>query len=76
VVAIIWYRTRQELRAIRREIAQLSRVDPSANRQLDHVSQLLDAMAVDLERLAENQRYTTRLLTQGEPLALAPRPPA
>jgi hypothetical protein len=39
--------------------------------QLRHIQTAVDAMAVEVERISENQRYVTRLLAEG-----APRPEA
>lgn len=35
-----------------------------ANVRLERMEQAIDAIAVEVERIAENQRFTTRLLTE------------
>jgi len=42
--------------------------------RLEHMDQAIDAMAVEIERISEGQRFTTKLLSErpGEP-ALPPR---
>jgi hypothetical protein len=41
------------------------------NERLYRIEQAVDAMAVEIERMAESQRYTTRLLSERLPSAEA-----
>ncbi len=38
--------------------------DPAADARLAHIEQAIDAMAVEIERVAEGQRFVTRLLAE------------
>ncbi|MGQ0642704.1 MAG: hypothetical protein ACT4P6_18325 [Gemmatimonadaceae bacterium] len=49
------------------------------DQRLERIEQAVDAIAVEVERLAEGQRFATRLLSEGggarkEPLAIAREP--
>jgi hypothetical protein len=39
------------------------RVPPDLSQRLDRIEQAIDAMAVEVERISEGQRFTTRLLS-------------
>jgi hypothetical protein len=56
---------------------------PDSSRRLERLEQGMDAIAVEIERISEGQRFVTRLLSEGrvvsgireeEPAALHPRP--
>lgn len=48
----------------------IAQVPPEVTAQLEHLGHAVDAIAVEVERISENQRFTTRLLTeQKEPAA-------
>ena len=38
---------------------------PELAQRLERMEQTLDAMAIEVERISENQRFTTRLLAEG-----------
>jgi hypothetical protein len=51
----------------------VAQVPPEVSAQLEHLGRAVDAIAVEVERISENQRFTTRLLTeQKEPAASLP----
>lgn len=52
------------LRAKRLSADHRSRVDRSAIDRLDRIEQIVEASAVEIERMAEIQRYTSRLLAE------------
>ena len=41
--------------------------DPSVDERLYRIEQAVDAMAVEIERMAESQRFTSRLLSERLP---------
>jgi hypothetical protein len=45
---------------------QPSRESPELISRLDRMEQAVDAIAVEVERISEGQRFTTRLLTEGQ----------
>lgn len=45
----------------------LNRDDPNVEDRLYRIEQAVDAMAVEIERMAESQRFTTRLLAERLP---------
>lgn len=53
-------------RVVKEVLAALPSFDQQqlANRQLDRLSQAVDVMAVEIERLSEGQRFTARLLAE------------
>jgi hypothetical protein len=74
--AIAWARTRE--RALRAELAH--RMMPStAERQLGQLQESVEAMSLELERIAEAERFTARLLAErasaGVPTPTARREP-
>jgi hypothetical protein len=45
--------------------------DPQLNDRLQHIEQAIDAIAVEVERIAEGQRFVTRVMSERpEPVAL------
>ena len=42
----------------------LSRPDPGTAERLDRIEQAVDAMAVEMERIGESQRFLTKLLAE------------
>ena len=50
--------------------AQLNRIDAQPSVQLAPVMQALDAIALEVERISEAQRFTTRVLSERQPVAL------
>ena len=57
---------------------QLGNVSGGLDQRLERIEQAVDAIAVEVERLAEGQRFATRLLSEGaarkEPLAIGREP--
>ncbi|HKR10184.1 MAG TPA: hypothetical protein VJS39_13405 [Gemmatimonadaceae bacterium] len=53
-------------RAIARKMDRRSvqQVPPEVTAQLEHLNQAVDAIALEVERISEGQRFTTRLLTE------------
>ena len=49
----------------KRAIAPVRAAPPEATRKLDHLEQAVDAIAIEVERISESQRYLTRILTEG-----------
>jgi hypothetical protein len=48
-------------------------VTPEVLQRLERMENAIDAVAVEIERISENQRFTTRLLTEREaPVELPP----
>ena len=39
-------------------------LDPDAKARLERMEQAIEAMAIEVERIAEGQRFTTKLLTE------------
>jgi hypothetical protein len=56
----------------RESAAPRAQASPDIARQLDHMTQALDAMAVEIERISEGQRFVTKLLAERprEPVAI------
>ncbi|HEU4990100.1 MAG: hypothetical protein KGL93_05925 [Gemmatimonadota bacterium] len=50
---------------------------PEADQRLARIEQAVDAIALEVERISEGQRFTTRLLADRAqvPTASAPKPP-
>jgi hypothetical protein len=46
--------------------AQASHVDPQLAARMERIEQALDSIAIEVERISENQRFTTRLLSERE----------
>ncbi len=57
VARLMWRRARSP---------QSSREPPELISRLDRMEQAVDAIAVEVERISEGQRFTTRLLTEGQ----------
>jgi hypothetical protein len=49
---------------------QLNRIDVQPNVQLAPIMQALDAIALEVERISEAQRFTTKVLSERQPLVL------
>ena len=50
--------------------AQSNRIEAQASVQLAPVMQALDAIALEVERISEAQRFTTRVLSERQPVVL------
>jgi hypothetical protein len=48
------------------------RVPPDVSNRLERMEQAIDAVAIEVERISEGQRFTTRLLSEGRNAAIAP----
>jgi hypothetical protein len=68
VVVFIWYRTRRELREIRRELEALRQAPVPLDPRLDDLLAAVEAIRDEVTHLAEAQRATTRLLSEHEPV--------
>jgi hypothetical protein len=64
VVVFIWYRTRRELREIRQELVTLRQAPLPLDPRLDDLREAVEAIGVEVGRLVEAQRDTTRLLSE------------
>ena len=62
---VAWYMTRAELRRRRRE-----QEPPQAVERFDRIERAVESIAMDVERLSEDQRFTTRLLAERQPQQL------
>lgn len=71
--AVAWTRTRE--RALRAELA-LRPIRPEPDPQIVELQQTVEAMALQLERMAEAERFTARLLAERLPAAPALPAPA
>lgn len=47
----------------KRDSAAQMALSPSTDHRLDRIEQAIDAMAVEVERVAESQRFVTKLLS-------------
>ena len=66
-------------RALARRIdaqAAAPRVAPELSARLESMERAIDAIAIEIERISEAQRFTTRLLAEQAPAAMAPDPHA
>ena len=61
IFMVAWFRALQ--RAVRAE-AVLAHLKPDASRTNDRIETAVDAVALELERLAEGQRFVARILTE------------
>jgi hypothetical protein len=69
--AAAWLRARE--RAIRAELSR-PRLPAEAEARLDQLQQTVEAVAVEMERVAEAQRFTARLLAERGGVDAAARP--
>jgi hypothetical protein len=49
---------------------------PDTSRRFDHLEQSVDAIAIEVERISENQRYLTKLLSEGRQVAVGSGDPS
>jgi hypothetical protein len=49
------------------------RPPPASDERLERIEQAIEAMAVEVERISEGQRFVTRILSERTPEALPPR---
>jgi hypothetical protein len=66
VLVLIWHRTRQELGAVRRELAALRQEGIGPDPRLDELLEAVDGLRAELTRLGEAQRSTLRLVSERE----------
>ena len=70
--AVAWLRARE--RALRAELAR-QRLAQDPNERLDRLQQAVETIAVEVERISEGQRFTTRLLAERGQAPERPRVP-
>jgi hypothetical protein len=75
VIVLVWHRTRQELRGIRRELVELRQRPLVAEPQLERLTQAVAAMALELERLTEADRIAAPSRVTREPVSSLLRDP-
>lgn len=68
-LAIGWQKERE--RAIRAEMASM-RMPSDAGERFSRIEQALEAIAVEVERLSESQRFSARILAEAQPKLLSP----
>lgn len=76
-VAVGWPLARAFARRVEREGS--AKVPPEVASRLERIEQAVDAIAVEVERISEGQRFTTKLLTERSSAAsrqVEPRSPA
>lgn len=61
---MVWTITRTYIRRVELTRGQQSRVDVAIETRLANIERAVDAIAVEMERVSEGQRYTTRLLAE------------
>ena len=64
VAAIIIFLPLARAIARRMDRRSVQQVPPEVSAQLEHLNQAVDAIALEVERISEGQRFTTRLLTE------------
>ena len=75
VTAIGWPIARAVARKMDREALQ-PKMPPEIMGRLERMEQAIDSIAVEVERISEGQRFTTKLLSERQPSqALPPRQP-
>lgn len=74
VIVLVWYRTRQELhgireelRGVRGELAALRQPPLLPDSRLDALTAAVERLGLDVERVAEAERYTARMLGTRQP---------
>ncbi|MEW5916348.1 MAG: hypothetical protein AB1762_08080 [Gemmatimonadota bacterium] len=72
--ARMWFKHQERKHNLR----SLGGVSGGLDQRLERIEQAVDAIAVEVERLSEGQRFATRLLSEGtprkEPLAIGREP--
>jgi hypothetical protein len=53
-----------------------SSLSPELARRLDRIEGMVETISVEVERITEGQRFTTRLLSEGATIPVATRAPA
>lgn len=69
IVSIGWPLARAWARRIDRQSAA-PKVPSEVTERLARMEQAIDSMAIEIERISEGQRFTTRLLAERSPAAL------
>lgn len=68
------------VKAYSRSVGGQPRVPEEVNYRLERIEQAIEAMAIEIERISEGQRFTTRLLSESrnqlEPINSGGAPPA
>jgi signal transduction histidine kinase len=68
IIVIIWYRTRQELQGIRAELKEIKERPVLSDPRLGYLTTAIANLTDEMRRIAESERQTVQLLTDG-PLA-------
>lgn len=74
--ARMWFKHQER----KNQMREIGNVPAGVDRRLERIEQAVDAIAVEVERLAEGQRFATRLLSEGvqsraeAPLAIVREP--
>lgn len=66
--ARMWFKHQDRKNSVR----ELGNVPAGLDHRLERIEQAVDAIAVEVERLAEGQRFATRLLSEGAARVEAP----
>lgn len=67
---------RAHIRRMERESsAPVAAVPPDLAHRLERMEQAIDSIAVEVERISEGQRFTTKLLAERGTLSAGPQPP-
>jgi hypothetical protein len=75
VTAVLWPVARAFGRKIDRDSLQ-PKVPPEVMGRLERMEMAIDSIAVEVERISEGQRFTTKLLSERQqPQALPPKQP-
>ena len=69
-VGSVWIRGRRLLNEER------GRNEHASDRRLDRIEQIVEASAIEVERISESQRYLSKLLADRAGVALGEKPPA
>jgi hypothetical protein len=64
IAAIIIFLPLARAIARRMDRRSVQQVSPEVSNQLEHLNRAVDAIALEVERISEGQRFTTRLLTE------------
>ena len=66
-----WFRHREKMESLRRPTDQSDALDA----RLARIEQAVDAIAIEMERVTEGQRFVTKLMSERAPARLEPPAP-